>query len=80
MVKWPEWLVFGISFIVLAVFCFFALEMSPIFGIPGKWTEYLVFGKFFGVIFLILAIASFINLIISASREKIQREIRKSRK
>ncbi len=80
MVEWPEWLVLGISFVLLAGFSFSAMELASVMGITGNLEEYLVYAKFFGVIFVVMALASFVNLIISASREKIRREIKKHKK
>ena len=72
--KWPEWLVLGIAFVILAVFCFAALDIGTIFGVGEGLQQYLVFGSFFGFIFLVIAIASFINLLITATREHIKKK------
>lgn len=74
--KWPEWLVLGICFLLLAIFCFCAKPLGSTLGIDPDSQKYLMFGAFFGVIFLVLAIASFINLMITATREHIKKKTR----
>lgn len=71
--KWPEWLVFGISFLVLAIISFIARSMGDFLGIEAGDQKYLMFGAFFGVIFVILSLASFINLIITATRHHVEK-------
>jgi len=73
--KWPEWLVLGIGFILLAVICFSAKAFGGFLGIDAETQKYLMFGAFFGLIFLVLAIASFINLLITATREHIRKRM-----
>lgn len=66
MAKWSEWLVLAIGFLLIAVFSFISQNISGVLGIPGEWVQYLVFGKFFGVICFIISIMCFINMIITA--------------
>ena len=72
--KWPEWLVLGIGFLVLAILGFSATSLGNLLNIDAETQKYLMFGAFFGLIFLILAIASFINLMITATREHIKKK------
>lgn len=72
--KWPEWLVLGIGFVVLAILGFTARSLGNFLTIDAETQKYLMFGAFFGLIFLVLAIASFINVLITATREHIKKK------
>ena len=75
--KWPEWLVLGISFSILVIVSFTAQGLAGILGIGGNLGDYLIFAKVLGVIFSILALACLINMIITAVRAHIERKLRR---
>lgn len=49
--KWPEWLVLGIGFLVLSIGGFTARSFGGILTIDPEVQKYLMFGAFFGLIF-----------------------------
>lgn len=76
--KWPEWLVLGLSFSVLVIVSFTAQGLAGILGIGGNLGDYLIFAKVLGVIFSILALACIINMIITAVRAHIEKKLRRT--
>ncbi len=71
--KWPEWLVMAITFLILAIFCFLIKSLGGSFGFSAEVQKYLSIGIFFGIIFAMLFLASIINLIITATRHHVEK-------